>query len=1276
MIFIKRSIPYLIFFFLVASKNIFPQDYITTTYTTTNGLENSKVFDVLQDESGKMWFATAAGICTYDGSEWYYFKEDSNYKKTSYVRLKQDSKGYIWALPELSTYPIEYFDKYQWHQIAMPLQNKKSVYYLHTFDVKNDSKDIELLIAIIRRDVLFYKNNTWQFINNIKGYNRDTIYNIEYNNKNFYISTESGLLIFNGKEFDNSLNLKLNITNTPIFKTKIFTKYGQPSNERIWLLSRRWIGYIDHDNLVKVKKGFDITQGYEHFYYNLTLDSKNNIYFGNESVLYFLNRNTNQIRPINTEDIGLTTNGASAVIQDYEYNIWISSFRGINKIRKTPFKNFDESAGFIEDEVTAISQFNNGEMIFGHNDGLSIKLKNKVKSNYFAENSRSKQISRVLDICKDKNNHIWFTSTLNGLGEISDDFGKVKWYRLNDTNTVYFSTYISQNNKVLLGTKHALYYLSGNKFKKIFDLPYSNVFIRKIYQKKDGTFLFGTAYGLLTLKNGKLRNHETKNFKGNDIFAIYSDDKLGVLIGTIDGLYTLKKDSLVKCSSIMINNPVYFITHDKDNNIWFGTDNGVMRWDGFNIRSYNTSDGLAGNEANRAAGFIDKQGRLWIGTDRGVSVYNKNDDYPYEIKPKISLLYFEDAHNEKFSTDAEHSLSFDHNNIIFHYRGYSFINEDKIVYKVLITNFNNDFKEEFLTKENFVRFNNLPPGKYKFLVSVKNEKGIWSNTIKSASIIIEKPFYNQFWFYALSVFLFGFIIYTVQDYYSQRKYSSKLEKEVIKRTNLLRKSERKYKTLVNTSADGILIIDETGKIDYVNKEALNLLGQENYNDLQGKDIFSFIKKDQIEKAKSNFQKNILTGIGNHIEFTFIKSNGQSFPAEINSAVLTKPNDGPKDYVLIIRDVTIYKQAQETLKNANIELEKRVKEKTSELSSLIEQSPLGIVVFNTKGIITEYNYSFKEIFGIVDDSKILNYNIFNDNYLIRNNYYLNLKNIFENGGSLLTKALHISKLDNSLYQNNESKWLKFRYYSIQNHNEKVQNVIGIIDDVTEQYRLEEISKKLIRNRARTSAILETTENERKRISMDLHDGLGQILTTAKLKLEIFKLKNKYSNEFINEALELILKAGREISNIVHNLHPIEIDKYGLIASLELLCEKIEKSGKIKINFINDYCEPIENKKIEIEIFRIVQESLNNIAKHAEAKSAQIKIRSSENNEMIIEIEDDGKGFNFNENQDHKKNGFGLLNMIERSELIGGKIHIDSKKNRGTIVNIKIPLGVKI
>ncbi len=320
-------------------------------------------------------------------------------------------------------------------------------------------------------------------------------------------------------------------------------------------------------------------------------------------------------------------------------------------------------------------------------------------------------------------------------------------------------------------------------------------------------------------------------------------------------------------------------------------------------------------------------------------------------------------------------------------------------------------------------------------------------------------------------------------------------------------------------------------------------------------------------------------------------------------------------MIILRDVTIYKKAQETLKNANIELEKRVREKTKELSSLIEQSPLGIVIYNRKGNITEHNKSFNEILEITDESKIMFYNIFSDDYLIRNNYYLQLKNIFEEGGSLLTRSIHISKFENSIYQNNNPKWLKFRFYSIQSNDEKIQNVIGIIEDITEQYRLEEVTRKLIRNRARTSAILEATENERKRISMDLHDGLGQILTSAKLKLEIFKLKYKFPNEIINEALELILKAGREISDIVHNLHPIEIDKYGLPASIELLCEKIEKTRKIKINFKNENYIPVKDKKIELALFRIVQESLNNIAKHSKAESAAIKLSRNENDECL-------------------------------------------------------------
>ncbi len=136
------------------------------------------------------------------------------------------------------------------------------------------------------------------------------------------------------------------------------------------------------------------------------------------------------------------------------------------------------------------------------------------------------------------------------------------------------------------------------------------------------------------------------------------------------------------------------------------------------------------------------------------------------------------------------SLSYDHNNIIFHFRGYSYINEKELEYKVLLKDIDNEFKEEFLTKENFVRFNNLSPGYYKFFVKVKNERGIWSNTVSTANFEIEKPYYNQIWFYTLIIIAFGFTAYTLQDYYSEKKYSSRLEKEVQKRTELLSMSEK------------------------------------------------------------------------------------------------------------------------------------------------------------------------------------------------------------------------------------------------------------------------------------------------------------------------------------------------------------------------------------------------------------------------------------------------------------------------------------------------------
>lgn len=235
---------------------------------------------------------------------------------------------------------------------------------------------------------------------------------------------------------------------------------------------------------------------------------------------------------------------------------------------------------------------------------------------------------------------------------------------------------------------------------------------------------------------------------------------------------------------------------------------------------------------------------------------------------------------------------------------------------------------------------------------------------------------------------------------------------------------------------------------------------------------------------------------------------------------------------------------------------------------------------------------------------------------------------------------------------------------------------------ERKKSEEEHEKLIEQRVRSSAIIEAQENERRRISRELHDGLGQLLSAAKLNFGMIDFVNNQDKSKKDEVLKqidsIISKAIVEARRIAHDLRPTTLDDFGLIPALRILCQEFSKLTGIKVKFqVSQLIDRI-NPKAEIAIYRIIQESFNNITKYADATEVSLDL-IRENNKVFVKVADNGKGFDQAEITKNKKmssSGFGLLNMRERAELVGGIFQIRSKPGKGTTVEIEINLDIYI
>lgn len=224
-----------------------------------------------------------------------------------------------------------------------------------------------------------------------------------------------------------------------------------------------------------------------------------------------------------------------------------------------------------------------------------------------------------------------------------------------------------------------------------------------------------------------------------------------------------------------------------------------------------------------------------------------------------------------------------------------------------------------------------------------------------------------------------------------------------------------------------------------------------------------------------------------------------------------------------------------------------------------------------------------------------------------------------------------------------------------------------------YRVQHLKREYEKQRRFSRQLIESQENERKRIASELHDGLGQQILVIKNRAELIK-NNSMSPEKIDLHLSDISTTAQhsitDIRNIAHALRPVVLEKFGLTKSISNLCEHLERTSSLDWSyFIDDIDGTIPSEK-EINLYRIVQEAVNNIEKHASASEASVFVRRKE--QMIeLKIWDDGKGFDVDLIK--KSRGLGLLGMKERVDSLNGELMVDSNASKGTRFLIKIPIS---
>lgn len=231
-------------------------------------------------------------------------------------------------------------------------------------------------------------------------------------------------------------------------------------------------------------------------------------------------------------------------------------------------------------------------------------------------------------------------------------------------------------------------------------------------------------------------------------------------------------------------------------------------------------------------------------------------------------------------------------------------------------------------------------------------------------------------------------------------------------------------------------------------------------------------------------------------------------------------------------------------------------------------------------------------------------------------------------------------------------------------------------------LENISNQLIdvsQKRSFASQIIKAQEEERKRVARDIHDGPAQTMANVIIQAEIceklFEKDIDKARQELKELKDIVRGSLKELRKIIFNLRPSALDDLGLEAVVRRSCSEFQEDTGVNTEFKVFGDKMRLDSSIEVTLFRIIQESLSNIKKHAGANNAVIKLEIGKG--MVnLKIADDGGGFQLNPEADPSMHDhFGLLSIKERTELLNGSLNIESAPGKGTKISITIPVKEK-
>lgn len=479
----------------------------------------------------------------------------------------------------------------------------------------------------------------------------------------------------------------------------------------------------------------------------------------------------------------------------------------------------------------------------------------------------------------------------------------------------------------------------------------------------------------------------------------------------------------------------------------------------------------------------------------------------------------------------------------------------------------------------------------------------------------------------------------------------------------LEAAETKFEALVNTLPDGVMILDASGRITTCNKRSAEIFGLTTEEILghvvlgttwkafkPDGSLFPVHQFPAVVSLQTGFpQRNVIMGIE--------QPDGHRIWLSLNSEALIRPDEfEPYAVVVSFSDITNLINTQKELLKSN--------------------ERFHYVTRITSDAIWDFDLVTREIYRSEHFGRLSGYSP----QEIGSNLDWWFDKIHPEDQERVKR-----KLEEQLQMRNE-RWedeYRFEYADgtykvlidsgiILYREGKPVRILGAIRDVTEKRMLQ---RQLEEEQARkqkdiTHAALQAQEEEKTKISRELHDNVNQILMSAKLYMETARNSPEKADKLLDKAIEYQMLALHEIRKLSRSLSSPGIATAGLQDSIGDIVYNLQALQQVKVDFeFEPALEERLNEDEKLTIYRVVQEQTSNIIKYAEATEVRIRVRSADNHIYTL-IQDNGKGFDASVSQNKK--GIGIINMNSRASAHGGLLRIESSPGKGCTVELCIPV----